>query len=103
MIMRTWHGWTRRGEDAETYDRMLREEVLPGIHRIDGYLGSWVLRRDSGDDEVEFVTITTWESWDAIEQFAGKGRVSSVIYPAAERLLVRHDERSEHFDAVWVP
>ena len=41
MIMRIWHGWTRRGDDAETYDRMLRDEILPGIHRIDGYRGSF--------------------------------------------------------------
>jgi heme-degrading monooxygenase HmoA len=102
MIMRIWHGWTQRGENAETYDQMLRNEILPGIHRIDGYKGTWLLRRDSGD-EVEFVTITTWDSWQAIEEFAGADRTGSVIYPDAARLLTRHDERSEHFDATWVP
>ena len=40
---------------------MLREEILPGIHRIPGYRGTWLLRRNAGD-EVEFVTITTWDS-----------------------------------------
>ena len=103
MIMRIWHGWTRRGKDAETYDRMLRQEILPGIHRIRGYEGAWLLRRDSGDDEVEFVTITTWSTWKAIEEFAGKGRSTPVIVPAAEKLLTRHDATSEHFEAVWVP
>jgi len=103
MIMRIWHGWTKRGDDAETYDSMLRNEILPGIHRIDGYRGSWLLRRDSGDDEVEFVTITTWDSWDAIEKFAGADRTGSVIHPKAESLLTKHDEQSEHFEAVWVP
>jgi heme-degrading monooxygenase HmoA len=102
MIMRIWHGWTRRGEDAEAYDSMLRNEILPGIHRIKGYKGTWLLRRNSGDDEVEFVTITTWDSWEAIEEFAGKGRTGSVIYPKAAALLTRHDEHSEHFEATWV-
>lgn len=101
MIMRTWHGWTKSG-DADEYDRMLRTEILPGIHRIAGYRGCWVLRRAAGD-EVEFVTITCWDSWEAIEEFAGKTRASSVIHPGAARLLTRHDERSEHFDATWVP
>lgn len=102
MIMRIWHGWTRKGKNATEYDEMLRSEVLPAIHRIAGYKGTWLLRRDSGE-EVEFVTITTWDSWEAIEEFAGKGRNNSVIYPKAAELLTRHDEHSEHFEAVWVP
>ena len=101
MIMRVWHGWTKT-KDAEEYNRLLRDEILPGIHHIKGYGGSWVLRRAAGD-EVEFVTITTWDSWDAIEEFAGKGRTKSVIHPKAAHLLTRHDEQSVHFDAAWVP
>ena len=101
MIMRVWHGWTKT-KDAEEYNRLLRDEILPGIHRIKGYGGSWVLRRAAGD-EVEFVTITTWDSWAAIEEFAGKGRTKSVIHPKAAHLLTRHDEQSVHFDAAWVP
>ena len=99
--MRIWHGWTKAA-DANEYDRMLRNRILPGIHRISGYRGAWLLRRPAGD-EVEFVTITTWDSWDAIGQFAGKNHSSSVIDPDADRLLARHDKTSEHFDATWVP
>jgi heme-degrading monooxygenase HmoA len=101
MIMRLWHGWTKP-KDADDYDRLLRDEILPGIHRIHGYGGAWILRRSTGD-ETEFVIITTWDSWRAIEEFAGKERTSSVIHPKAEHLLTRHDEQSEHFDAAWVP
>ena len=86
----------------DDYDRMLRSRILPGIHRISGYRGAWLLRRAAGD-EAEFVTITTWDSWDAIEQFAGKNRLSSVIDPDADRLLSRHDTKSEHYDATWIP
>ena len=99
MIMRVWHGYTSK-QNADTYDEMLRNEILPGIHRIDGSRGAWVLRRSDGD-EVEFVTITTWDSWDAIGQFAPDGK--SVIYPKAHALLTRFDEHSEHYDATWVP
>jgi imidazolonepropionase-like amidohydrolase len=101
MILRIWHGFTK-AKDAVEYDRLLRTEILPGIHRIEGYRGTWLLRRAAGD-ETEFVTITTWDSWEAIERFAGKGRTASVIHPAAAHLLTRHDERSEHFEGVWVP
>jgi heme-degrading monooxygenase HmoA len=101
MIMRLWHGWTRQA-DADEYDRLLRNDILPGIHRIRGYKGCWLLRR-AADKEIEFVTITTWESWDAIEEFAGKSRVSSVIDPRAAHLLTRHDSTSEHYEATWIP
>jgi heme-degrading monooxygenase HmoA len=102
MIMRIWHGWTRRN-DADTYEAMLKNEILPGIHRISGYRGAHLLRRDSGDDEVEFITITTWDSWDAIREFAGADGSASVIYPKAHDLLTRFDAHSEHYEGVWVP
>jgi heme-degrading monooxygenase HmoA len=102
MIMRIWHGWTRR-KDADTYESMLRDEILPGIHRISGYLGAHLLRRNNGDDEVEFITITTWDTWDAIREFAGADGSASVIYPKAHDLLTRFDEYSEHYEGTWVP
>ena len=99
MIMRVWHGWTRR-KDADAYDDMLRNRILPGIHRIDGYKGSWLLRRD-GDDETEFITITTWDSWDAIKRFAPDGH--AVIDPKADSLLTHYDYDSVHYEGTWVP
>ena len=99
-IMRVWHGWTAP-ENADAYEEMLRTEILPGIHRIEGYAGAFLLRRDDGD-EVEFITITTWDSWEAIERFAGAGRTGSVIYPKAHDLLTRFDEQSTHYAATWV-
>ena len=38
MIARIWHGWAR-GEQAEAYEQVVGEEVLPSIYRIDGFLG----------------------------------------------------------------
>jgi hypothetical protein len=80
---------------------MLENEILPAIHRISGYKGAHLLRRDCGD-EVEFITITTWDSWDAIREFAGDGKTGAVIYPKAHALLTRFDEHSERYDATWV-
>ena len=97
MIARLWHGYTKP-EDAPTYHEMLLKTILPGIHRIAGYKGSYVLRKD-GPDEVEFITLTFWESLDAIREFAGPDYEHSVILPEAARLLTRHDEYSTHYDA----
>src|SRR6478735_2023973 len=69
MIARIWHGWTTP-ENAQPYEDLLRSEVLPGIHRVAGYRDAYLLRRDAGD-EVEFVTITLFDSLDAVRAFAG--------------------------------
>ena len=39
MIARMWKGWTPR-ENADAYERLLRDKVLPGLRSIDGYLGA---------------------------------------------------------------
>ncbi len=39
MISRLWHGWTTH-ENADAYEELLKSEVLPGIHRVNGFKGS---------------------------------------------------------------
>ena len=41
MISRLWHGWTS-GKKADAYEKLLRDEVLPGIHRVRGFHGAQV-------------------------------------------------------------
>lgn len=98
MISRLWHGWTKR-DDADRYEELLRSEILPGIHRVAGFQGAWVLRRD-GKDEVEFVTLTMFDSMAAVKEFAGEDYELAVILPEARKLLVRFDARSAHYQTV---
>src|SRR6184192_1232016 len=56
MIARIWHGYTKP-EHANAYESMLKPELLPGISKVKGYQGSYLLRREIGT-EVEFITIT---------------------------------------------
>ena len=101
MISRVWHGWTTR-ENADAYQDSLTAEVLPGIHRVQGYRGAYLLRRDAGD-EVEFVTITLFDDLDAVRRFAGEDYTIAVIHEPARRLLTRFDERSTHYETVLTP
>jgi heme-degrading monooxygenase HmoA len=101
MISRIWHGWTKR-EDADKYEAMLRAEVLPGIHRVKGYSGAYLLRRD-GEDETEFVTITQFDDLDSVRGFAGADYTKAVIAPGAGKLLTRYDERSAHYETILTP
>ena len=102
MISRIWHGWTRR-RDADSYETMLRAEVLPGIGRIDGYRGAYLLRREAPNDEVEFVTICQFDDIDAVREFAGPELTRAVIHGPARPLLLRYDEHSQHYDTVLTP
>lgn len=101
MIGRLWHGWTTH-ENADAYESLLRRDVLPGIHRVPGYHGAYLLRRDAGP-EVEFVTMTLFDSWDAVRAFAGADYEAAVVPPAARALLARFDARSVHYDVLHQP
>ncbi len=100
QVVRIWRGWTTP-ENADAYERLLRAEILPGIHRIDGYLGADLLRADVSDrGEVEFATITRWRSLDAVRAFAGDDYDVAVVPSEARKLLSRFDERSAHYRLV---
>jgi antibiotic biosynthesis monooxygenase (ABM) superfamily enzyme len=98
VISRIWHGYTRPRE-ADAYEALLSEEIFTGIEdrSIDGFREIQLFRRDLGD-EVEFITIMWFDSWDAVRAFAGEDYEASVVPPAARELLARFDERSQHYE-----
>jgi antibiotic biosynthesis monooxygenase (ABM) superfamily enzyme len=98
VIARLWHGWTAP-ENADAYEEFLRTKMFPSIHRVPGYLGADLLRRDDGQ-EIAFVTITRFESLDAVRAFAGENYERAVVEPEARALLSRFDDRSEHYEIV---
>jgi heme-degrading monooxygenase HmoA len=101
MIGRLWHG-SARPEHADAYERLLRAEVLPGIHGIEGHRGAFLLRRERGE-RVEFVTLTLWETLDAVRAFAGDDYEAAVVLPEARALLDEFDERSAHYEVLIEP
>jgi antibiotic biosynthesis monooxygenase (ABM) superfamily enzyme len=98
VIARIWHGWTLP-ENADAYEEFLRTTMFPSIHRVPGYLGADLLRRDVAG-EIAFVTITRFESVEAVKAFAGEEYERAVVEPEARQLLSRFDERSEHYEVV---
>jgi heme-degrading monooxygenase HmoA len=98
MIGRIWHGWTSR-DNADTYERLLREEILVGItaRGISGYQGIQLFRRESGD-EVEFLTLMKFESLDSIRSFVGEDDEAAFVPAEARMLLSRFDDRAQHYE-----
>jgi hypothetical protein len=98
MISRIWHGWTTLA-NADAYESLLESEIFQGIQdrQIAGYRGIHLLRRDVGD-EVEFVTIMWFHSFDAVRTFAGEDYEAAVVPAKARALLARFDARSQHYE-----
>lgn len=98
MINRIWHGWTTPG-NAEKYEALLKEEIFVGIEsrQIRGFQGIQLLRRDVGE-EVEFVTIMTFDSLDAVREFAGEDYEAAYVPEKARAVLAHFDERSQHYE-----
>ena len=99
-IERVWHGWTTPG-NADRYQAVLLGDVIPGIEAmgIPGYRGIEVLRRDGGD-EVEFVTIMTFDSIESVIAFKGEEYEASYVPEPAREVLKRWDETAAHYEVV---
>ena len=96
MIARIWHGYTKP-EHADSYESMLKPELLPGMNKIPGYKGGIVLRRPLGD-EIEFITIMVWESMEALQAVAGHNYAAAIIPEDRLQFLSRYDKESAHYE-----
>ena len=98
MIGRIWHGWTAPG-NADVYENLLKTEIFPGIaaKNIPGYREIQLFRRSLAN-EVEFTTIMWFDSLDSVKQFVGEDYEKAHVPPAARKVLLRFDERSQHYE-----
>jgi heme-degrading monooxygenase HmoA len=101
MIARLWRGWTSN-ENADAYEKLLREQVLPGLRQIDGYRGGYILRQ-GGNGEVEFVVMNLFESLEAVRAFAGPDYTVPVFEPQARQLLSKVEPLARHYEVKITP
>ena len=99
MIERVWRGWIA-ADKSDAYRDFLKEKFLPAAHAIPGYRGAHVLRRRVGD-EWEYMTITHFDSIEAIRAFAGADCEKAHIAPEAQHLLSRWDDRVAHYEVAF--
>jgi heme-degrading monooxygenase HmoA len=66
--------------------------------KVSGYKGIQLFCRPLDNDEVEFVTIMRFDSWDAVKQFAGDDYERAYVPAAVREVLARFDERSQHHE-----
>lgn len=101
MIARTWRGWATRST-ADAYQRHYETEVTGHLRQIPGFRGARLLRRDTGGPggEVEFTSVTCFDTMDAVRAFAGDTPDRAVVEDAARRALTRWDDHVTHHEVV---
>ena len=98
VIARVWHGRIR-AKDANEYVRYIEGTGLADYRNCRGNRGAMMLVRPNGE-EAEVFTISLWDSYDDIAQFAGADISKARYYPKDEQYLLEFEENVRHFDAV---
>jgi len=98
MIVRIWHGRTRRSR-ADEYAAFLTLRAIPDYRGTGGNLDVAVLRRDEADVS-HFLTVTRWESEDAIRAFAGSDLLKAKYYAEDKEFLLEFEDEVQHYVVV---
>ena len=100
MVSRIWHGYTTH-ENASKYEDLLRNEVFPSIEnkKVKGYRKISLLKRIL-ENEVEFITIMIFDNLEAVKEFVGDDYERSYVPENARKILLRHDEKSQHYEII---
>ena len=96
MIARIWRGAVR-SQDAAAYAAYVQRTGIEGYRGTPGNRGAWLLRRIEGD-RAEFITVSFWESREAIEAFAGQDINTAVFYPDDDQFLIERDLTVNHYE-----
>ncbi len=97
MIARMWRGWVRT-EDRDAYVTYIEETGMAEYRRTPGNRAAQMLTRDLDDGRTEIVTLSFWDSREAIHGFAGEDISRAVFYPEDDRFLVQREDTVTHFE-----
>jgi heme-degrading monooxygenase HmoA len=101
MIARIWHGRTKAAH-ADAYLEFLRERAVPDYQGTPGNRGVFLFRRVN-EDEAHFLTLTHWDSFAAIEAFAGTDISRAKYYPEDADFLLEFEPTVEHYEIYLAP
>jgi heme-degrading monooxygenase HmoA len=100
MIARLWSARTSTSLSTK-YMEHFWSSVAPSLREFDGYVSASLLVRSQAE-LVEILVITVWQSYQAIDAFAGPNRDAAVVGGPAAELLVDYDRRVRHFEIAQV-
>lgn len=101
MIVRMWHGRVPTAK-APAYREFTKGRAIPDYRSVPGNISVHILER--GDGEVtHFITLTFWESLNAIRGFAGEDVEKAKYYPEDADFLLEYEPRVVHYEVVIDP
>jgi len=98
MIARTWRGAVPAGKGSE-YLEIVGRTGMRDSRDTPGNLGFYVLQRPAGQED-EILTVSLWETQDAIKAFAGDDISRAVFYPEDDAWLTGRDLHADHWEVV---
>lgn len=98
MIARIWHGVTS-ADKADAYVEYLNKTGLPDYAATEGNRGVYLLRQIEGN-QAHFITLTFWDSRQAIERFAGAEIEKAKYYPEDARFLLEFEPLVQHYEVM---
>jgi len=98
VICRIWHGITPR-DKADAYAAFLATRAIPDYRGTEGNLDVAILRRDEAGVS-HFLTVTRWESEQAIRAFAGNEVLKAKYYDEDKDFLLDFEDQVQHYTVV---
>ncbi len=98
MIVRMWHGRVPTSK-AATYREFTNARAIPDYRSVKGNLSVHVLERHEGE-VTHFVTLTFWESLEAVKGFAGQNIETAKYYPEDKVFLLEFEPNVVHYEVV---
>ncbi|CAG0962034.1 hypothetical protein ANRL3_00939 [Anaerolineae bacterium] len=98
MIARIWHGVTPATK-ADEYVEYLNKTGLPDYAATEGNRGVYLLRNIEGG-QAHFITLTFWDSRQAIEKFAGAEIEKAKYYPDDAKFLLEFEPFVQHYEVM---
>src|SRR5262245_1621090 len=98
MIVRMWHGRVPTAK-AVAYREFLKARAIPDYRSVPGNVSVHILERRDGDT-THFITLTMWDSLDAIRSFAGDDLERAKYYPEDASFLLEFEPNVVHYEVV---
>lgn len=98
MVVRMWHGRVPTVK-AAAYRVFINGRAIPDYRSVPGNISVHVLERTEGD-VTHFITLTFWDSLDAIRGFAGEDVEKAKYYPEDADFLLEYEPRVVHYEVV---
>jgi heme-degrading monooxygenase HmoA len=98
MIARIWHGRVPSSK-ADAYYAYLLRTGLSDYRSTPGNRGVYVFRRTEGA-VTHYLLMTLWESYEAIQSFAGTDFQRARYYPEDDDYLLEREPLVTHYDVM---